>query len=155
MNPEPEKLVEAFAIRTRVNLEHIDEMRRDGKDVYDVTQLINSCLGLLVFPQQRYKNGIRKLSLRECEAEGWPIPKVTGNFREVSDLSDLIRYLRNAISHFNIELLPNAQNNIAGLKVWNTNNGKKTWEAELSIEDLRKLVLKFSEEVSKKANQAL
>ena len=51
-------LVRDFARRTRTNLEFIRHARNHGESVYEVTQLVNSMLGLLVFPQQQYVDRI-------------------------------------------------------------------------------------------------
>ena len=78
-------------------------MQQAGEpEVYEVTQLINSCLGLLIFPQQEYFDHIPHTPVVELEQEGWPVPKVQPRFEQVSDLNELIRYLRNAISRFNV-----------------------------------------------------
>ncbi len=83
------------------------------------------------------------MSLRR---DGWPIPKVTGRFEQVRDLNQLIRYLRNAITHFNIKFIGDGQNEIEVLRVWNENDrGRKTWEAVLSVSDLRGIAERFIE----------
>jgi hypothetical protein len=63
-----EVLVKDFAERTMANLKTIERMHQDGRPVFETTQLINSCLGLLVFPQQTYVDSIPKLSLMECKS---------------------------------------------------------------------------------------
>ena len=42
-----------FAKRTLANLNIIEQEIRENKDAYEVTQLINSLLGLIVFPFER------------------------------------------------------------------------------------------------------
>lgn len=125
----------------------IEKLQRNGEDVYETTQLVNSCLGLLVFPQQEFMDRIPETPLDQLARQGWPIPRVVGNFKQVTDLNQLIRYLRNAISHFNVQFIGDGHNEIRLLKVWNTNprNGEKTWQAELSVSDLRKIAHMFSE----------
>lgn len=142
-----EEVIQDFAQRTRRNLAAIEKLEQAGENVFETTQLVNSCLGLLVFPQQNFVDRIPATSLSELANQGWPIPTVVGNFDQVSDLRQLIRYLRNAISHFNIQFIGDAGNEIRLLKVWNTNprNGKKTWQAELGVADLRKIALMFSD----------
>ncbi len=44
------EVIQDFARRTRKNLEAIDRLHAEGRQVYEVTQLVNSTLGLLVFP---------------------------------------------------------------------------------------------------------
>jgi hypothetical protein len=106
---------------------------------------VNSTLGLLVFPQQEYVDQIPRTPLDELRRDGWPIPKVTGRFEQVRDLNQLIRYLRNAITHFNIKFVGDGQSEIEIFRVWNEDRGRKTWEAVLSVSDLRGITERFIE----------
>ncbi len=47
-----EEVIRDFAERTRAKLRAIEQLEAEGRDVYEVTQLVNSTLGHLVFPQQ-------------------------------------------------------------------------------------------------------
>lgn len=134
-------LLKDFTKRTKRNLAVIEELHEKGEEVYEVTQLVNSCLGLLVFPKERFIQEIPETPLEQLEQEGWPIPKLTGNFPQARNLRELIRYLRNAIAHFNIEFIGD---DIRILRVCNKRHGKKLWEAELTVDDLRKFIDKFS-----------
>jgi len=140
-------LVKDFAYRTRVNLNALRELQKANPkaDIYEVTQLINSMLGLLVFPQQRFIDSIPQIPLQELESEGWSIPVVEGNYPQVDDLRELVRYLRNAIAHCNLEFLDDGHGEIAGLRVWNMRGGRRTWAAKLSISDIEKIADKFIE----------
>ena len=117
-------------------------------------------LGLLVFPQQEYIESIPRTSLAELARAGWPIPAVRGSFAQADDLNQLIRYLRNAIAHFNIRIVGDGQSNIAVIRVWNMTpvkdrDGKvqrdsegqirerKNWEAELGVDELRGIAVRF------------
>lgn len=157
-----EHLIHDFANRTFKNLEYIEKHLDDPEaEVYEVTQLINSMLGLLVFPQQTYVNRIPKYSLSELKEMGWPEVKVTSliqesaDYRPCTDLRMLIRYLRNSISHFNLIFLTDSNTNISGIRVWNidTFNKKKPkiWEAELDLETLKILTKKFIELIENQA----
>src|SRR5262249_24291205 len=60
---EYKTLIHDFAVRTRANLTRIYELAalENGKEpesrtVFEVTQLINSMLGVLVFPKEAYKD---------------------------------------------------------------------------------------------------
>jgi hypothetical protein len=142
-------LIRDFAQRTRENLKALRALQESQPDreVYDVTQLINSMLGLLVFPQQRYMNGIPAIPLEELAREGWPIPKVVGDYPQVQDLKQMIRYLRNAISHCNLEFVSDEEHQICGLVVWNTDprTESTTWKAELTVKDIEKITHRFIE----------
>ncbi len=148
-------LVYDFANRTRANLDDIedlaerDESRRvlaSHKQVYEVTQLINSLLGLIVLPQQNYFSDIPKTSLDELKKAGWPQPLMQGTLpKDLRNLNDLMRYVRNSIAHFNIEFTNDDHGQISGLKIWNVNKAKKiNWTAELTIIDLKLLLEKFT-----------
>ena len=142
---EYKNIVKDFARRTRSNLNLIKSLqeRDPGIEVYEVTQLVNSMLGLLVFPQQRYVDEIPKTPLRDLKEQGWPIPRVVGNYPQVKNLNQLVRYLRNAISHFNVEFISDQTAQIQGLRIWNEWNGKTTWKAELTIEEIDGITDKF------------
>ena len=141
---EYKNLVKDFALRTRANLELIRKEANEGKEAYEVTQLINSMLGLLVFPQQEFYNKIPNTPLSELEKEGWPIPEVQGDYPQVSNLKKLARYLRNGISHFNLVFTSKGQH-IDGIIIWNENNGETTWKAALKLDELEGIVKKFTE----------
>lgn len=143
-------VVEDFASRTKKNLETLRQLQKQHPEIeiYDVTQLINSMLGLLVFPQQSYFKKIPKITLVELQTQGWPIPKVTPSSKQAKNLRDLMRYMRNSVAHCNIIFLTDDRNVIIGLRMWNTwksddkllrvtKSGEQTWIARL-IEDLPK-----------------
>lgn len=144
-----ESLIHDFARRTLVNLDALKRMRLERPDVefYEVTNLINSMLGLLIFPQQAFVNKIPPTPLSELESQGWPIPKVTGNFTQVQNLNQLVRYLRNAIAHCNVKFKAGNQDEIIGLVIWNNDTRRpgspKTWQAELTLEEIEKITRLF------------
>lgn len=138
-------LVEDFARRTRSNLEALHRLQQNGTEVFEVTALVNSMLGLLVFPQQAYVDQLPEVSLEELAREGWPMPRVVCQTKEVANLRQLVRVLRNAISHFNIEFDSDNAGQLAGLTVWNTDPLSKqvTWKAEISIVELKCFAMQF------------
>jgi len=140
-----QNLVKDFALRTKHNLRALRDIQNSGKEVYEVTQLINSMLGLLIFPKENYFRSIPRKTTEELLSEGWSIPKVVGNFPQVRDLRELIRYLRNAIAHFNIEFYDEGTNKIKGIIVWNTPPGSdiENWRAKMSIKELESITEKF------------
>ncbi len=140
-----EEVIRDFAIRTRKNLEVIESLHQEGKEVYEATQLVNSTLGLLIFPRQKFIDKMPPKSIYELEKEGWPIPKVSEGFKQVENLNKLISYLRHAIAHGHIEFLGDGQNELRLLRVWNIipRNNIKDWEAELSLNDLKGLTERF------------
>ena len=137
-----------FARRTKANLERIETLASDGDEVckvYEVTQLANSLLGLLVFPREHYIDNIPPTPLSELAAQGWP--EISPTFGELphDNLKEFMRVLRNSIAHCNVEFRADSENQIDGLRIWNTKRGKKTWEAHLSLKELRLIAFKFVE----------
>jgi len=146
-------LVVDFAKRTAKNLETLRQLKQSQPDaeIYEVTQLINSMLGLLVFPKEKdFK--FPCIGFKKLEASGWVIPQPEIG-HQVKNLSEFIRYLRNAIAHCNLEFLSGSDNQICGLRVWNkdmNNNGNITWQATLAITDIEKITNKLLETILKK-----
>ncbi len=134
-----------FARRTRANLEFIEAAEKQGQSVFEVTQLANSLLGLLVFPKERYMDSIPDTPLADLVTSGWPEIKTTYGQLPSETLQQLMRMLRNSIAHCNVEFVAGSNSTIVGIKVWNSNRGKRTWQAELSLADLRAIALKFIE----------
>lgn len=144
-----QQIVRDFVARTRINLAHIEESLSEGDEVYEVTQLVNSLLGLLVFPQQRYFHQIPETPLHELEKQGWPKIKVVGDYPPVENLRKQMRYLRNSVAHFNLEFMTNEHKEIDGISVWNQKKENGTyvtnWKADIPLCDLRALVEKFTD----------
>jgi hypothetical protein len=141
-------VVRDFAERTQKNLEAIEKLQQEQPDgeIYEVTQLVNSMLGLLVFPQQRYINSIPETPLADLANQGWRVPVTIGEYPDVKTLRELVRYMRNAIAHFNIKFIADdVSHQIAGLHLWNMRRGEKTWETKLKLEDLREITERFIE----------
>lgn len=152
MNYDKNALVLDFARRTKKNLEFVEscvqsQHPKSDVQVFEVTQLINSLLGLLVFPQQKFYNEIPTTPLSELKGSGWPeIKVIDGKLREES-VKGLLRYLRNSVSHFNIEFKANENGAIIGIVVWNIppRSNIHDWKAELGLKELKLLIYKFIE----------
>ncbi|MFG0293477.1 MAG: HEPN family nuclease [Phycisphaerales bacterium JB050] len=142
---EYQDLVRDFARRTKHNLKVIRNHQKCGGEAHEVTQLINSMLGMLVLPKEHYYKRIPTTSLDELRTDGWPETVLSGEFEAPKHLRDLVRLLRNSIAHFNIEFIT-SQNKICGVILANKCNcGRVTWRAELSLNDLEKITRKFVE----------
>jgi hypothetical protein len=149
-----QELVRDFADRTRTNLQTLRRLKEEDPEaeVYEVTQLMNSMLGLLIFPSETYVQRIPKTPLSELACQGWPIPEVVGSYPQVAHLKELVRYMRNAIAHCNVRFLSDEDRQIIGVELWNERtrralDGRQiptvTWKARLTIDDLEKITDKF------------
>ncbi len=145
------KLEDEFISRTEKNLRAIEKLSQEGESVYEVTQLINSLLGLLVYPRERFFETIPEITWETMIKQGWPLP--SGEKAQVSDLKQLIRYMRNAVAHFNIELITD-ENEIEGIRFKNypppaKDRERRIWIGEYRIEPLKRFVDMFLALISK------
>ena len=145
------ELEDEFISRTEKNLRAIEKLSQEGESVYEVTQLINSLLGLLVYPRERFFETIPDITQETMINEGWPLP--SGENAQVSGLKELIRYMRNAVAHFNIEFITD-KNEIEGIRFKNydfRDEGRKKplWIGVYKLEPLKKFVNMFLARLSK------
>src|SRR5262249_2901464 len=94
-----ETLVADFADRTIANLDFIRKAKAAGEDVYEVTQLWNSLLGLIVALPARQRDRLPLTPLDVLYSAGWPNITTSGKLRH-DNLLGLITYMRNAVAHF-------------------------------------------------------
>lgn len=163
MMPDDEKAL-TIARRTRKNLDFIDRAKAQGEDVEEVTQLLNSMLGMLICLREEYfhgksvtwddvrQHGLEPLNIsaqeRNKEEDAWK--------HDQPSFSQLITHLRHSFAH-NCFLLvgdksqPHGKREIVGLVVWNTPSDKKfkNWEANVTIDQLRKIAYLFIEYLEK------
>ena len=117
-----------FAIRTIRNLKFIDN-RAETEGLYEVTQLINSFLGLFVFAQQAQIKNPAKQIMPECIDLG----------RSSLTVADY-PHLRNAIAHYHMEPI-NEGGKVCGLRLWDERDRTPTWGPnEYRVEELRTIV---------------
>ena len=140
-------LGDEFIARTQKNLIAIECLMDISCKVYEVTQLLNSMLGLLIFPKERFFEKIKNKSWDTMVEEGWPLP--SGDNAHVSDLEELIRHMRNAVAHFNIELV-NDGNEIIGIRFRSfsqpdSHREGQYWTGMYDVASLREFVNKLSE----------
>jgi hypothetical protein len=142
-----EPFIKCFVERTKNNLEQY-------RGEFEITNLINSLLGLLVFPAQKYfpkdakkkyKQQVEKL-LNEYGVSLDTLPHNTKNHQ--IELYDYIRKLRNGIAHAHIEPISIHGSDIDQLKVWNLNDsGNEDFEVTFDFtptNSMKKLIENFS-----------
>lgn len=136
---EYQDLVTDFIKRTQHNLSLVRGHATANKEAYEVTQLINSMLGLLVLPQQICFGKIPQLTMNELRELGWPEPALKGEYGELSDLRELLNHLRNSITHFNM-MFTETGGVLDGVAIWNHKGGKrenpKNWQVTLGLDEL-------------------
>ncbi len=127
--------------RTKDNLDYIWR-RKDERGVWEVTQLVNSFLGALAHPWEQWQHEPQlKLSLADAQAQGWPtVEKDDPRDEDPQNLRDLLRLVRNAMAHGNVEFLNDGNNEIRAVRFWNEDGGWRTWGATLDVPTLRQFL---------------
>ncbi len=156
---EKEILVLDFARRTKKNLDFVRSAAKKENPteakIFEFTQLINSMLGLLVFPKEKHWKKYKNKRYAELIKQGWPKISSSEGFSDAKTLEELLRYIRDAITHGQIEFLPKG-GKLNGVKLWRKNrSGTKDWEAELSKDDLEKFTNKFIEMLEEEYSQII
>ena len=138
-----------FATRTLENLNCIETAEKNGKNTYEVTQLINSFLGLIVFPQEQDKERIRRVSIKQeiiddlCS--GVLENTYTDQHKELN-LENIVYHFRNAISHGRVEPHADRNKKISVLYFHDCSQKKQTENFRIKVEILllRKFVREFA-----------
>ena len=142
---------EAFARRTRCNLQFIENAGRDSdSDVHRVTQITLSLLGLVVFPWERrvLKTAMQGKSIAEMNAEGWPKWEIILDECEpkTDTLGRIVYHLRNAVAHGRLTFSSNsrkpeeveiiAEDALPG-------NSQVHWRAQIRADQLRDFCIRL------------
>jgi hypothetical protein len=65
--------ISGFAAKTRKNVDFIISSRANGADVHEVTQLMLSLLGLIVFPKEKgLDERVESAKINTLAEQGWP-----------------------------------------------------------------------------------
>lgn len=142
--------IKDFVVRTNKNLEYIDNKKENGDEVYEVTQLVNSFLGLIVFPKEKAGYKIRRISddqhiiqiISSCIIEN----SYQGRYREIN-LTNLIYHFRNAIAHGGIEII-SENNEITSIFFYDRmveDRYRQEFKIVMDISQIREFVKLFSE----------
>lgn len=161
-----------FAERTVANLQHIDRLNETEaqsgvpvteRGVFPATQLVNSLLGLVVFPKEGYDQHLEDVTLAALVDRGWPVLQVEypapactkkGIHRECTNLKELVRVLRNGISHFNFTFQVDPHGcEISAVRIANRclSCRQETTAVTLSLADLRSVALSYAESIISRA----
>lgn len=101
------EFVKDFAQRTKQNYNSL------AKGQYEVTQLINSAVGLLIIPNQKMFNKIEDSIISEELFDRVKGCIIQNTYAEAMNLKQFTRHLRNSIAHGNMEFVAE-QNSITG-----------------------------------------
>ena len=149
------EFIRDFVKRTKENYEKV----KDGP--YEVTQLINSALGLLIIPKE-YENEKEKKGNKIKISDDFVDESLLNNmiscvddpYKNNLDLAELVRHLRNGISHGHMDFRPGKtslhepNNHIGRVIIWDKRN-KINFKIDLPIDLLKEFFMEFSDGVIK------
>ena len=129
--------------RTMYNLTFVED-HAAPHGPFEVTQLINSFLGALAHPWEKFQDDLRVMPLEDARKRGWPaIDKERATDKAPVSLGDLLRLMRNALAHGNIEFLPGLSGEIQAMRLWNCDRRRRTWGAIISTTNMRMFLARF------------
>lgn len=155
-----------FAKRTWKNLEFIENAysnHNSNPDVHVVTQIVNSMLGLIVFPYASQfdsraelifkKVGCLRLDNLDSNLQLWNVQENTYN-EKCEVLGDLIKHIRNGASHRRVRFSSDSPNpSCVFIEICDQDNSKKQkrWKASIRADHLLSFCLAFIKLLEKKS----
>lgn len=136
-----DEFVKEFFKRTLHNLAiYLEDHQKDKmRYPYDVTQIVNSFLGLIVFIKDtQLSNPKLEQFIRENPPMTWTC-NGSNNIPEEHIFQNYLKRLRNAISHRKVTSISNEENQIITLVFKDGYNGG-CFHTELSIENIHLLI---------------
>jgi HEPN pEK499 p136 len=150
-----------FARRTLNNLVFIEAAQSsdNNAEVHAVTQLVLSLLGILVFPftkLDKLQKPIFSKTISEARDEGWlgwHITKDDEKNKTTETVRDLVRHLRNAVSHARIRFGTDSRNPSEEILTFEDGHeGDTNWRAEITGDELRRFCMGFLQLVNSEMN---
>lgn len=151
-----------FAQRTFDNLVLIEKLSKlekpeDGK-AYEVTALINSFIGLLIFPQQEFYYSLPEQFPNLCIKTAFETKDSNYPSDRIPTYKGMLRHLRNAVSHQRLSVHPvhTEVHNIHAFKFedFDKDSGYR-FEIVLTIEVIREVLLEMLKFVYSQRNHRL
>ena len=129
-----------------LNLYNTQNATCNNEFKYEVTQLINSLLGLIVFVKEE---GISFDSIQLSDIKShadmvWNYCHREGGRLEEKNFKNFLRHIRNAIAHKRLSIKSSNTNEISSI-VFKDKDQRNHFEVELSVDELKNLVLKLSQ----------
>ncbi len=149
------KIMPQYIDRTLENLLYIEESQVSN---YEVTQLINSFIGLLILPNEEQYVKIENsdlspatLSYIQCNTT---LCLDKNMQKEDKSLQNIVRHLRNSVCHFKIKFC--GSNEIEAIRFRDFSKDKiakkstKNFEAKIDVNSLRNFVIEFGKSMRDK-----
>lgn len=141
--------IKDFANRTKANLAVL------GNGPYEVTQLINSMVGLLIIPETMQFNKITDTLVDSVLLDKMKNCIESNSYRKPINLQEISRHLRNAVAHSKIEFeaeKPNIINQpliIHSVRFMDSKDTGESISIKIELELLKEFLFAFSDALSK------
>ena len=128
-HPSNEEFIQDLISRTRKNLEFIEKAEKEGnRDVFEITQLINSMLMLIISPIEEVKGVDRDFSLNPEEDNFFiNLTFIWNKHQRRGDrlsARETIEAFRHAFAHGNINFIGTSLQKIDAIALWNIPPGQ-------------------------------
>jgi len=141
-----------FVERTQQLIEQYNRLNLPPEEYYNVTLLLNACVGLLFIAHEKHKD---KLPNQPLQTTTWGINpnqiKCCKKFdkhkqikNETISLKVVCEHIRNSIAHCRFELIKDAKGMINWIRFEDWNHQNLTFELTISLHDFQE----FTKEVS-------
>lgn len=127
-------------------IKRTQEILHDYKGEWNVTLLINCCVGLLIAPREQWYNN---LPTEDVNLTDWGIDPRDIQHETKHSVKKVARHLRNSIAHNEFKAFKNYKSEIKTIKFedYNRQNDRKgaiNFSLEISVDHLKKFLYKFS-----------
>lgn len=121
------------------------------KGSYEVTNLINCAVGLIIIPRENHFNCLDSVEMEDIESKYSINESSIRYIRDNSTLKNIVKHMRNSIAHGNIFQELVYDGNIKSLRFKDEYKGNRTFEAVLTVDELRNFSIAVAKEVLRKS----
>jgi len=152
-----------FVERTQKLIEQYNNLHLPPKEYYDVTLLLNACVGLLFVAHEKHKDkipdellqiptwGINPNQIKCCKK----FNRLKHTFEaESKSLRIVCKHIRNSIAHCHFDLKTNASNTIDRIHFKDWNHQNLTFDLTISLHDFREFTQEVSQHILKLQKQS-
>ncbi|WP_325645975.1 HEPN family nuclease [Humidesulfovibrio sp.] len=138
-NVNPDRIMQEFAARTRKNILHIKTGKeRFRHDVFEVTEVFNSLLSLIVLPEALKLDPPLNTALERLSRDRWP-EAIINLSPPFPSLGVFLYCMRHSIAHGDFAFRPGRDGEIASVEFGGScrlPRNPTEWLLELTVDDL-------------------
>lgn len=117
---------------------------------YEVTALLNSCVGLLIIPKENLFNVLPTKTVQDFDLETQKL-FINDGRHNTHSVKNIVIHIRNSISHGNFQQKSIHNGQIESLEFQDFNppdmGGNKTFEMIISVDEFKKFAIRVATEV--------